>query len=232
MKNHVTALILILFCIIFSIFITLNNCYKNVLTVYSPVKIGLDLNKNKIIDSDEIICAEGIEAFSLEPSDEFVEKYSKKLNITKTDIISLGYLADEFVQKKIENSDAKVDFTGRITTECRYANIIFEDYDYRKMLLNSGFGIADGKIGNAEKFKKNLENARKLHLVILNHHSGKFHTLDCPYGKAARDAVVIPEKQLPAASKPCKFCHKTDKHKNKKIKFKKDFDIYNIPDIP
>lgn len=232
MKKHISAVILIFFCIVFSAFVTITKSFKKVITVYSPVKIGLDLDKNKVIDSDEIICAENLEAFSTEPSDEFVEKYSKELNLTKTDIISLGFLAQEFVQKKIENADAKVKFTGKITSECRYANIKFENYNYRQILLDSGFGISGGKIGNKDKFKKNLEAARKLHLVILNHHSGKYHKLDCPYGNAAHDAVLIPEKQLPAGAKPCKFCHKKLFRKYRKFNYKKEFEKYNIPDIP
>lgn len=231
MKHHITALVLIIFCIIFSAFIFYNNCYKTILEVYTPTKIGLDLNKNRLIDSDEIICVDNVEAFSLEPTDEFLEKYSKSLNLSRGDIISLGYLAQEFVQKKAENANAKVKFTGRVTTECRWAEVTINDYDYGKMLLNSGFGISDGKIGNTEKFKKKLEIARKLNLVILNHHSGKFHTLDCPYGNAAHDVVIIPEKSLPANSKPCKFCHKHE-DKNTHNKLKKEYDIYNIPQIP
>jgi len=232
MKKHISAVILIFFCIIFSVFVTINKSFKKVITIYSPVKIGLDLNKNKVIEPDEIICAENLEAFSTEPSDEFVEKYSEKFNINKTDIISLGFLAQEFVQKKIENADAKVTFTGKVTSECRYANIKFENYNYRQMLLDSGFGISDSKIGNEDKFRKNLDSARKLHLVIFNHHSGKYHKLNCPYGNAAHDAVLIPEKQLPSGAKPCKFCHKKHTRKNEKFNYKKEFEKYNIPDIP
>lgn len=231
MRKHFTAIILIIFCVAFAIYTNYKNCYKNVLTVYSPTKLGLDLNKNRIIDSDEIVCVDNLEAFSLEPTDEFVAKYSKEYNLSKNDIISLGYLAQEFVQKRIENSEAKVKFTGKVTTECRFADVTFQDYDYKTMLLHSGFGISNGKVGDWEKFRKNLASARKLHLVILNHHSGKFHTLDCPYGNVARDSVIIPERQLPTNAKPCKFCHKT-KSKNKKYKFKKDFNIFNLPQIP
>lgn len=231
MRKHFTAIILIIFCVAFAIYTNYKNCYKNVLTVYSPTKLGLDLNKNRIIDSDEIVCVDNLEAFSLEPTDEFVAKYSKEYNLSKNDIISLGYLAQEFVQKRIENSEAKVKFTGKVTTECRFADVTFQDYDYKTMLLHSGFGISNGKVGDLEKFRKNLASARKLHLVILNHHSGKFHTLDCPYGNVARDSVIIPERQLPTNAKPCKFCHKT-KSKNKKYKFKKDFNIFNLPQIP
>ena len=76
MRKHFTAIILIIFCVAFAIYTNYKNCYKNVLTVYSPTKLGLDLNKNRIIDSDEIVCVDNLEAFSLEPTDKFVAKYS------------------------------------------------------------------------------------------------------------------------------------------------------------
>lgn len=231
MKNHLTAFVLILFCVIFSVFISWRNNSQNILKVYTPTKLGIDINKNRIVEPEEIICVDDIETFSLEPSDEFVEKYTKKFGITRKDIISLGFLAQEFAQKKVENTSAKIKYSDKTNTECRYAKVFVNDFDYSKTLALSGFGIVSGEIGNPEKFKKNLESARKLHLVILNHHSGKYHTLDCPYGKVAHDTVIIPERQLPANAKPCKFCHnvlKDNKYHNKNNKS----EDYNIPNIP
>lgn len=233
MKKHFTALILILFCAVFSVFISWRNSSQNILKVYSPTKLGIDTNKNRIIEPEEIICVDNIETFSIEPTDEFVEKYSKKFGITREDIISLGFLAQEFTQKRVENASAKIKNTGRNTAECSFAKVLVNDFDYSKTLALSGFGIVNGEIGNPEKFKQNLNNARKLHLVILNHHSGKYHTLDCPYGKVAHDTVILPERQLPANAKPCKFCHNVLKD-NKKKKFKKGYkpENYDIPNIP
>lgn len=233
MKHHFTAILLILFCIIFSIFIYWHNNTKNILKIYTPTKIGIDTNKNKIIESDEVICVDNIETFSLEPPDEFVTKYTKKFGITRNDIISLGFLAQEFAQKNFENTNAKLKYTGKVTTECRYANVTINDFEYAKSLALSGFGIVNGEIGNSDKFKKNLKLARKLHLVIFNHRSGKYHTLDCPYGRVAHDTVIIPLKQLPTKAKPCKFCHnviKDKKKKNTKVKTMGYND--NIPNIP
>lgn len=232
MKNHLTAFVLILFCVIFSVFISWRNNSQNILKVYTPTKLGIDINKNRIVEPEEIICVDDIETFSLEPSDEFVEKYTKKFGITRKDIISLGFLAQEFAQKKVENTSAKIKYSDKTNTECRYAKVFVNDFDYSKTLALSGFGIVSGEIGNPEKFKKNLESARKLHLVILNHHSGKYHTLDCPYGKVAHDTVIIPERQLPSNAKPCKFCHNVLKVENKHHKNGQNSADYNIPNIP
>ena len=233
MKNHITAIFLIILCVIFSVFTYWYNNSKNVLNIYSPTKIGVDLNNNRIIDTDEVVCVDNIETFSLEPTDEFVEKYTQKFNISRQDIISLGYLAQEFAQKRIENTSAKIKYTQKQSTNCKYADVKVKDFDYSKTLALSGFGIVDGEIGNPEKFKHNLEIARKLHLVILNHRSGKYHTLDCPYGKIAHDTVIIPERQLPSNAKPCKFCHKVVKTtQNRTFEHKVNLYKDTIPEIP
>ena len=145
-------------------------------------------------------------------------------------MIALGYLAQDYAQKTLLNSKIRVKLTGKITTECKFAKIKVNDTDYTKILANSGFGIINGKIGNVDKFNHNLAEAKKLNLVTLNHHSGKFHTLECPYGNAARDKVVIPKNQLPENVVPCKFCHNTQNAK-KVFKYKKDKNIFNIPQI-
>lgn len=230
MKKHLTASLLIILFIVFALFIHINSRTKTVLSVITPDKIAVDMNNDKSTDSNEIICIDGIETFSLEPDDKFYNKYSKSLNLSKIEMISLGYLAQDYAQKTILNSKVRVKLTGKITTECKYAKVKINDTDYAKILANSGFGLTNGIIGNNDKFKHNLIEAKKLNLVILNHHSGKFHTLDCPYGNAAHDKVIIPKNQLPEKVVPCKFCHNTQ-HEKKVFKYKKDKNIFNIPQI-
>ncbi|MBQ8460248.1 hypothetical protein IJ541_09130 [bacterium] len=232
MKNFLTSLFLIIICIIFSIFTVINGKSKTVLSVITPTKILIDLDNSKTPDNNEAVCIQDVEAFSLEPSEEFFDKYSKKFNLTLNDMISLGYLAQEFAQKNITNKKVSINLTQNINKDCKFAKVYIDGVDYGEILANSGFGIVNGEIPAENKFKTNLENARKLNLVILNHHSGKFHTLDCPYGKAAHDMIIIPKKQLPENAKPCKFCHNQQPQNKKKYKLKKDINIYNIPQIP
>lgn len=234
-KIFATILLLILLCV-FSVFIIYINKTKEVLEVYTPTMLGIDLNNDKVIDSNEKICIPNIETFSLTPNDEFVQKYSKKLNLSPTDIISLGYLAQDFAIKTIENKKVSIKFTGNQNSECKYAIVKVNGLNYQNILKNSGFGIKNNKVENEIKYKKNLKFARKLNLVILNHHSNKYHTLNCKFAKLAHDTVIIPKKQLPKNAKPCKYCHninqklkkKFHKHQNKKFYY---FN-YNIPKIP
>ena len=102
MKKIIATILLLGLLSGFSGFIICNNKTKEVLEVYSPNKLGIDLNKDKVIDRDEVVCVAGIETFSLTPDDKFVQKYSKLFNLTRSDIISLGYLAQDNATKTIE----------------------------------------------------------------------------------------------------------------------------------
>ena len=224
MKRHITALFLILLFGIFCVFITINGKSKAVLDVITPTKIKIDTK-----DGNETICIENVEAFSLEPTEEFFNKYSKELSLSKSDIISLGYLTQEYAQKTLQNQKVSLHLIGKITQECDYGTVKLNGIDYKSLINNSGFGLENGKPFDIDKFKKNLETARKLNLVILNHRSGKYHTLTCPFGNTAHDKIIIPQKQLPKNAKPCKFCHE---QKPKKFKLKKGVDIVKLPQIP
>ena len=231
MKNILTTLLLLILFTAFSIFIIESSKSKDILTVFSPTKIGIDIDNDKTISNNEIFCIEDIESFSLEPSVEFYNKYSKPFNLDKIDMINLGYLAQEFAQNTLQNKKASVKTSGKVTSECQYAKIKINGIEYKTILANSGFGIESGKISNSLKFKEHFKNSKKLNLVILNHHSNKYHTLDCKFGKLAHDTVIIPEKQLPDGAIPCKYCHNYEE-KNKKIfKVDKNSKIVNIPNL-
>jgi phosphatidylserine/phosphatidylglycerophosphate/cardiolipin synthase-like enzyme len=146
-------------------------------------------------------------------------------------MISLGFLAQDYAQKTLLQRHVALKYSTKTSSDCRFAQIKLNGLDYGKMLENSGFGIVNGKISNLAKFKEQLKKAKKLNLVILNHHSNKFHTLDCPYGKAAHDFTIIPFKQLPKNAKPCKFCHNTQNNKKHFFKHKKQNENFEIPNI-
>ncbi len=227
MKKHFTSALLVILLSVFSTFIYEKGKSKEVLSVITPTKFAIDLNNDRTIDNNEIICLEGIESFSLSPSDDFVKKYSRKFNISPNDIISMGYMAQEFAQKELLNKRVTINFSDKTTTECRYASISVNGTNFNAIEEHSGFGIKNEEIADKEKFNKNLDTARKLNLVALNHHSNKYHTLDCEYGKLAHDKVILPFKQLPAEAIPCRSCHKEQILKQKAKKQK-----YNIPNIP
>ncbi len=213
MKNRILAVTFLIFLL--SVFAVIVSGYKNkyeVIEILSADKIVLDFNKNGIADNGETVCINEISSFEREPQNE--NKISKEFKLSYTDKIGLWYLGKEYTQKQLLNKKISYKYI-RENSSCKTAQIKINDIDYGNLLLNSGFGIKNGKIGNIEKFKQNIEISKKLNLVVLNHHSNKYHTLDCEYGKMAHDKIIIPFKQLPKDMHPCHFCHKIKDKKHK-----------------
>lgn len=201
---------------IFSIFDVFQKSDKVVLRIFTPTKIGVDLNSNKILEDDEIICIPNTETFTANLS-ELDDNLYKKIEISKTDAIKLGYITDNFAENTLLERNVKLKFTKEQNQDCKFADINVDNISYKKQLLISGLGFENGNITYLNNYKKQLDKAKRLKLVILNHKSNKYHTLDCKYGIVASDAVVIEEKQLPKESVPCKFCHVTKQKNIKKI---------------
>lgn len=225
--SKITIIILILG--IFSAFTCFEICRrseKTVLNVIEPTIIEVDLNGNKIFDAGETVCIEQIEAFTANIAKNQSE-LSKALNITNQDALKLGYITDEFAEDLLSNKNVKLKFTGKENQNCKFADIYINKQSYKEKLLNSGLGFVNKTPVDDINFKNKLAKARKFNLVILNHKSNKFHTLDCKYGTIAHDAIIIPRKQIPNDAKPCKFCH-IDKKSHQSLKTKEHF----IPDYP
>ena len=206
----------------FSIFCAFEVIRKSdfaVLNVVSANKIEVDLNGNNIYDAGETICIPDIETFT---SDLKINQSNllNSVKISAEDGIKLGYLTDNFADNTLSDRRVRLKFTGIENSECKFADIITENQSYREKLVNSGFAFSGGTPLNSENYIKQLKNARKLKLVILNHKSNKYHKLDCKYGLIAHDAIVVPAQQIPEDAKPCKFCHitktRTFLKKNKK----------------
>lgn len=190
---------------------------KKVIGIINPTQIEVDLNGNNILDDGEIICIPNLKAFTSDLSQSQPE-LENLLGITHSDAIKLGYLTDIFVENTLSEKSVKLKYTGETSPNCKYAEIIVENELYSKKLKNSGLGFNE-KEAPIQAYKAQLTKAQKLKLIILNHKSNKYHTLDCKYGLIAHDAVVIPEKQKPEDAKPCKFCHvKQPKHHKYNLK--------------
>jgi len=216
MKNNIlTIIFLILLLAVFGILVSgCKNRYE-VLDVFSADSLIVDFNRNGAFDNGETVCIAGIDSFEKEPDDEFIKKYSE-LKLSHTDMVKMWYLGREYAQKLLLNKMISYSDMGKETPKCKSGLIKIDGTDYSKMLYNSGFGLKNGKAGNIEKYKQNLENSKKLELVVLNHHSNKYHTLDCEYGNMAHDKIIIPLNQLPKGMNPCHFCHDIkDKHHKK-----------------
>ena len=177
-----------------------------VLDIISPVMFNVDLNGNKRFDDGETVCIENIDALTSNLSANQSELINS-LKISNDDGLKLGYLTDNFTDSMLAGKKVKVKLNGVTNQNCKFGDLITDNESYREKLIISGFGFINGKAKNQENYKKQLDKAKKLKLVILNHKSNKYHTLNCKYGLIAHDAIIIPSRQLARDAKPCKFCH-------------------------
>ena len=213
--NKILPIILILTLLTcFAVFETIRKSDRYVIGIEQPNIIQVDLNGNKIFDKGEEICIPQIETLTSNISKNQLE-LENKLHLTTTEGIKLGYLTDNFAESLLLNKNVKLKYTGEENQNCKYADIIVDKKSYRESLIQSGLGFYQGKPVLKQAYKKQLEKAKKLNLVILNHRSNKYHKLDCQYGLVARDVIIIPKQQLPSDAKPCKFCHITQTSNNK-----------------
>lgn len=212
MKEKTTALLIILCFVVFLCFQFVISEQTPVIGIVTPEIIQVDLNNNHITDDNEIICAEGVNTFTANLS-RLSEKSAKDAGLTFQQAAAIGYLADEFASKTLLENNVKLKFTDKQRTDCRTAVVYINDKNYAELLDEKGFNI------KSQTFQKIKESASKLNLVIYNHKSKKFHTLDCKYGKIAHDAVIFLKKELPTGAKPCKFCHVKQHSASKQSEF-------------
>ncbi|MBR1461358.1 hypothetical protein IJ596_07000 [bacterium] len=208
MKKLFGVLLLTILLSVFCLYLKITYGTSEVIEVLYHSKIVIDLNNNKIADTNETFCIPNLETFSLDNTDDLYNKYHSKLNLNKADFQNLGYLAEDFAKKIILSKNVNVIKTNKTNSECIFAKIKINNTDYSQFILKSGFAFDKNKIANLNKFRENLANSRKLNLVIYNHKSNIYHKTDCEYGNAAHDKILIPLKQLPKGAKPCNFCHK------------------------
>ena len=257
-----SIILLILTFLAFLFYQTQKSVDFQVLRINSPTEIVLDLNQNGVEDDDEIIEFETIQSFSTKPTSA-QNALAQKLKISSEDAMGLGFLAENFAKENLDGKKVKLENSSyknqsflaqNLFQNCKAAQIcgptrpidggdgsselrggsqiIVDDKNYENMLVNKGLAIKKDSQPSAQ-FKQNLAKVRKLHLVIFNNKSHKYHKLNCKYGLIAHNSQIIPAVQLPTDAKPCKFCHShNQKAKGKKPK---DFSKYRyedeIPDI-
>lgn len=76
----------------------------------------------------------------------------------------------------MSGKSVKLQYIGKTTPSCKYAEIVVDNELYSKKLKNSGLGF-DDKGNFTQSYQSQLSKARKLNLIILNHKSNKYHTL-------------------------------------------------------
>lgn len=206
MKKFLQIFYLIILFALFCIYEVYENSGTKVIEVLTPVKFAIDMNNNGIADEGETICIPEIDALT---SDLHImqEDLIKALKISNTDAINAGFAGDNFAKQTLLNKKVKLQYTGKANSECKFANIIFdEDKNYSEEFLKSGFAIKDNKLVNPELFNVKLSETKKLDLVIVNRKSRKFHRLNCKFGLNSGDYEILPMKEALSKYEKCKYC--------------------------
>src|SRR5574344_1356470 len=157
-------LIVIFIIIIFALFVTYIRLSQNthkVLYIISPTEIVVDLNNNNRAEDDEHIMLD-LSSFSTQNNN---PEILKKLGLSQEDGIRLGYLAENYAKKILDNKKVEGK-NGRIYTDFNY---------YDDLLYNSGLALHDKNEKLNDKIIQNLKSARKLNLVVLNNKNDKYH---------------------------------------------------------
>ena len=204
MKKYFAIGIIVLLFVLFAIFTVYRQKYTPVLNLINPATVQVDLDNNGKIDDGETVCIPETEAFSLYDKEK-APAFAKEFKLTTREIITLGYMADNYANSILLSKPVKVKFTGEITPECKYGDVYINNKNYSKLLQESGFASLKGEFIK-EKFLEKLKFTTKNKLVIYNIKSGKYHNTDCKYGLMSSDYSIIPESQLPKNAKPCKYC--------------------------
>lgn len=213
----ITLLIATFFVFVF--YQTQKSADFHVLRINSPTEIVIDLNKNNVEDDNELVTLSDIKSFS-------TKKAQSKFPIakmTQEDAIGLGFFAENFAKETLENREVKYD---KKTNQ-----IIIDNKNYENLLINKGLALKNNGEGTSE-VRKNLEKIRKLHLIIFNNKSHKYHKLTCKYGVLAHNSQILPVSQVPKDAKACKFCLVPHKNKLKTNKYSQKYNYDDkIPNI-
>lgn len=225
---QISVLIILLTC--FGIFELYKNSGRKVIKVFTPSRFAVDINRNNTIDEGEIICIPDLTTFTSDIRADQTN-LSNALHLTAEDALRAGYMADTFAKRTLENKNIKLKFEKQHSPDCKFAHVFVDGKDYKEEIEKQGFAIFDKKALNQELFNKQLQNAKKLNLVLVNPSSGKFHTLNCKFGLNSADYKILPMSEAEKDFDKCRYCFKTHT-KTQKPKEEKHTSKPIIPELP
>ena len=166
-----------------------------VLRVVEGDKFYIDLNGNDRENEGELFRLDGASAFPLKYSQTASEN-AKKLGLSISEIISLGYGAREFSRDGLEGSFVTVE----------KAKIFLNNKDYSHILLENGFGFSDGYY-NSARVKDNLKNLMAQEIMVVDNENKTYHEIDCPETLKIKNPALVPFKKITKSFKKCRKCY-------------------------
>lgn len=209
-KNFLAEFVFIAILIVFGIYRYCQNVESVVLKVFSPTMAAVDLNGNRQIESNEIVCISGIETFSDNLTD-FNEELASKLKVSEKDALAMAYLTKDYADFLLSNKVVKFVADEKPSgIDCVSGDILIDKISYRGKLLDDGYAYSDEFGYNSAKLEERLNAAKLMTPVILNKKSKKYHRIGCKFGKSAQDYTILMKDDLPDNAVPCKWCHKSE----------------------
>lgn len=200
MMKKFSIILLILMFIVFVSNILLTKNTVHVIKVYSPSEIAIDLNKNGRVEINEKFKLDGIETFTSKVSD-YQKSLAEKMNIDEETALAIGYFAEKYAQSLLEDKNVKYK-----QLDNKKIIVHLNGKNYNKIIKNSPFALSKDKPVNQKAFDKQIQLAKSSKLRIYNNKSNKYHRLNCQYGQAAHDSIILPLNQIPKNAQSCKIC--------------------------
>lgn len=231
MKNIVVTTILLIMFFGFLIYSSKNQelSAHKILKVEQADMYYIDLNNNNIIDDNELIKLQDVNAFYPLKND-FSEKQALKLNLSIEDYMKLGFLSKLWAKEELTDKTVYLDLKNikrAVDKKYGYSYIKYKNKDLGLTLLEYGLGfvykdIQDKNyyaVNNYSQIRRNLENLSKWDFVVLNLKTGVVHNLSCEHTKSLHSGLLLLKTEIQGYS-PCKICF------NKQpLSFKDEFNI-------
>ncbi|MBQ7450049.1 hypothetical protein IJS77_01430 [bacterium] len=211
MKKHVfTALIFLISILFVWVYFQKPAQYK-VIEIISPDVICIDFNNNSKCDKDEKTRFFGLTTFpeKFSSQSQYIEE---KFSIKQENSVVLAVLTKKYLNDNLLNNYVKVEILSEAETP-RIAKIYLNDEDFAQNLLENGWAIAfddSYKIyENFNKIKANINFSKKFNYQLRNKKNGKIHTLDCEYGRKAKDYEIGIFDDDKYKKDYCGYCHES-----------------------
>lgn len=170
----------------------------------------IDTNHNNQIDDNENYHLIGLFANTS------TENNYPNYKLTKQEKLYLEYKFKLWANKNLLNKKISLD----TPVEAELEDFVLNNESYKKIVLSNGFAQTknnkDYKFIKTQELKKELNKIKTQNIVVLNEKNNKYHKLDCTLIPKLQSYKIIPYKNLPKNSSPCKICHRSNYKKNHK----------------
>jgi len=169
----------------------------------------IDINKNNLIDENELFTLYDIVAFKPTLNKNAVF-FCKQNNLAIEEYLKNGYLAQNWAKENLEGKNVKIKFIKNSKIEIYYKNENISEF-----LLKNGLAHTNRKINkqkfysclNIKQIKNNSKALSKLDFIVINLKNGVAHKPNCEYARKIKNAKLELKNKI-KYFKPCNICYK------------------------